>query len=179
MQDIFSVPIEILQLNNLDNDLLVNYAKKKYNSSKKYENCFSYDVELQDLKSVVLQSAEKFSTNYTGNTNNKIIIKRVWPNIHTDNSLITPHAHRDSFLSAVYYPKADNGELVIQSPFSHSHLSHVDPNTITKYNAYNSDNFFIPVKTGMLIIFNAMLIHYVKPINGERYSIAFDLELEK
>lgn len=179
MQNIFSIPIEILQLNDFNNEILINYAKQKYNENKKYKDCSPYDLELKDLNSIVIQSAERFASNYTGNPNNKITIKKVWPNIHADKSLLTAHAHRDSFLSAVYYPKVNNEELIIQSPFSHGHLSHVNPDLIEKYNEYNSDNFFIPLKTGMLVIFNAMLIHYIRPSNDERISIAFDLELEK
>ena len=102
MQDIFSVPIEILQLNNLDNDLLVNYAKKKYNSSKKYENCFSYDIELQDLKSVVLQSAEKFSiSKREGNFNNEIfkVLEIIPMSDHTATVIMKKNTDDKKFIS--------------------------------------------------------------------------------
>jgi len=51
-------------------------------------------------------------------------------------------------------------------------------NFIKKYNEYNSDNFFIPIKSGMLVIFNSMLIHYAKFCKKERISIAYDLNLK-
>ena len=178
MQNIFSIPITILQLNNINNNILINYAQSNYNENIKYINCKDTDFELQELNSVVLQQAKKFAFNYTNNEVN-LKIKRVWSNVKVDNSIQTPHAHRDSFLSAVYYPLATDGELVIQSPFSHSHLSHLNPDLIKKYNEYSSDNFFVPAKTGMLVIFNAMLIHYVKPTTEKRISIAYDLIIDE
>ena len=77
MQNIFSIPIEILQLNDFNNEILINYAKQKYNENKKYKDCSPYDLELKDLNSIVIQSAERFASNYTGNPNNKITIN--WP----------------------------------------------------------------------------------------------------
>jgi len=193
MQNIFSIPIEILQLNGINNDSLVVYAKEKYNSNYKHLNkivkynsnyeylkCSPYDIQLQELNSVVISYAEKFASFYIGNNDkSKIKIEKIWVNANTDLSILRPHAHRESFLSAVYYPKAEDAELAIISPFTHTHLVHINPELIKNYNEYNSDNFFIPVKTGMLVIFNSMLIHYAKFCKKERISIAYDLTLQK
>ena len=59
MQNIFSVPITILQLNNINNDILIDYAKSNYNENIKYINCKDTDFELQELNSVVLQQSKK------------------------------------------------------------------------------------------------------------------------
>jgi uncharacterized protein (TIGR02466 family) len=178
MQNIFSIPIEILQLTNIDNNLLVEYAKSRYDENCKYSNCSVYDIELQDLNKIVKSCVENFSLNYVSNEGNIVDVKKVWVNIKADRSITTPHAHRDSFLSAVYYPKAEDGELVILNPFAHSHLSHINPSNIINFNEYNSENFSIPIKTGMLIIFNSMLVHYVNYTDKERISIAYDINLK-
>ena len=51
-------------------------------------------------------------------------------------------------------------------------------NNSINFNEYNSENFSIPIKTGMLIIFNSMLVHYINYTDKERISIAFDINLK-
>jgi uncharacterized protein (TIGR02466 family) len=175
MQNIFSIPISILKLKEQNNSSLVNYSKSNYDSEKKELNI--KDKELKQLNKIVLKECEKFASNYLIN-NLKLKIDRVWANVNIDKLIEVPHAHRNSFISAVYYPLAKNTQLIIQSPFTISHLAHIDPDLISSFNEYNSDSFCIPVETGMLVIFNSMLVHHVLPTNNERVSIAYDLVLK-
>ena len=59
IQNIFSIGITTIKLDNIDNDLLINYAKNKFKSDVKNTNYKSDDVELKELTPSVLYWSNK------------------------------------------------------------------------------------------------------------------------
>ena len=110
----------------------------------------------------------------TSNPNVEVYLQRVWGNHNVNEDICIPHVHRESFLSAVYYPKSTDGRIQFYSPFTDAILSHV-PVIADKYNEFNSSQHTLYPKTGWLILFPANLLHVVLPSKEERYSIVYDI----
>ena len=84
------------------------------------------ESELLRLNQVVLQEGQKILDGMIGNPDVntvKVNITRMWGNDGLNNDIAIPHVHRDSFLSAVYYPKADEGSIHFYSPWNDAILT--------------------------------------------------------
>lgn len=177
-QTLFSVGISTFELQGLDNDNLCSYVKS--NVSKNSRHVDQYDAELNILNGIVLQQTQKILDKTISNpdvSNLKTNIKRVWVNDNLNTDITTTHAHRDSFLSAVYYPKSTDGKIQFYIPFAEAFLAHVPIHKAKEYHEYNSTYWDFDVKTGWLIIFNAMLPHSALPCKEERISIVYDISV--
>ena len=173
---LFSIGLTTLQLEGIDNDLLCKYVKRnidKNNRHVKHEDC-----ELSLLNQIVLNETQKILDGIISNseiTNIKTNIKRVWVNHNLNEDISTTHAHRDSFLSAVYYPKSTDGKIQFYIPYSEAFLAHVPIHQAKEYHEYNSTYWKFEVKTGWLLIFNSMLPHVALKSIDERISIVYDI----
>lgn len=171
---IFSIGISTLQLNGLDNDQLCEQIKLCHNGSDDLKRDLGLtNPHLNNLNDIVLEQCQKILDGITENL--KVKLKRVWGNHNLNSDICIPHTHRDSFLSAVYYPKSTDGKIHFYSPWTDAILSHVPINKTKEFNEYNSSYYELPVKTGYLVIFPAHLSHFVPISESERYSIAYDV----
>jgi len=84
------------------------------------------------------------------------------------------HNHSNSILSGCLYVKALDGRDKIE--FYKEGYEQIKI-TSKGYNVFNSSSWWIPVKTGQLIIFPSYLTHAVPAISGEedRISLAFNV----
>jgi len=177
---LFSIGVSTLKLKGMDNDPLCEYVKQNVNNKDRQVQ--KTDVELSCLNSIVLEQTQKILDKIISNpnvNNLKTKIKRVWVNHNLNKDISVTHAHRDSFLSVVYYPKSEDGRIHFYVPFADSFLSHVPVHHALEYNEYNSSSWNIEVKTGSLIIFNSILPHCALPSNKERMSIVYDIVVEE
>lgn len=173
---LFGIGITILKLDGIDNEKLCHLSEKITDESNRHIN--QNEPELQELNSIVLKQSQVILDGIIANPdcdNIKTNIQRVWVNNNFNKDITIPHAHRDSFLSAVYYPKSTDGRILFYSPFSDSFLAHVPIKKSKNYHAFNSTFQEFDVKTGWLIFFNSMLPHYVPYSNEERVSIVYDI----
>ena len=178
---IFSIGITTLQLNGLDNDLICEQIKihqeGKGDMSKRDMN-INHSC-LTQLNNIVLKNAQNIVDGLAQDKNIKANLKKVWGNHNFNHNICTPHTHRDSFLSAVYYSKSTDGKIHFYSPWTDAILSHLPFNVDPKeFNEYNSSFYEINVKTGMLVLFPAHLPHFVPISKEERFSIAYDIICE-
>lgn len=174
---IFSVGLTSVFIEGIDNDSLVKHSKEKSGQNPLDPKLLS----LNKLNDVVLLECQKILDGIIGNADVKdirVFIKRLWSNNGLNTSITIPHTHRDSFLSAVYYPKAENGLIHFYSPFTDMFLSHVPIGLTKKFNQYNSGFYSCEAKTGFLYIFPSMLTHYVPQTPGERISVVYDIGVE-
>jgi len=100
-------------------------------------------------------------------------ITQSWANYTKPGQWHHRHSHSNSFISGVFYIKA-NKETDSIKFFKEGYQQvklHVD-----KYNFYNSDTWWFPVKTGQLILFPSSLTHMVPILQGEdqRVSMSFN-----
>lgn len=173
---LFSIGLTTLQLEGIDNEILCQYVIDNINKNSRHVN--QSDQELNLLNEVVLSETQKILDSIISNseiTNIKTNIKRVWVNHNLNEDISTTHAHRDSFLSAVYYPKSTDGKIQFYIPYSEAFLSHVPIHQAKQYHEYNSTYWKFEVKTGWLLIFNSMLPHVALKSTDERISIVYDI----
>ena len=180
-RNIFSISITTLQLTNLDNTLLCEEIKNLQNRENKDLKRFM-DLNnpcLNLLNGMILEQSKNILENNLQNTSAEVYLKRVWGNHNFNSDICIPHTHRHSFLSAVYYPKATDAKIHFYSPWTDALLSQVPTDEPKEFNEYNSSYYELYVKTGMLVIFPAHLPHFVPVSTDDRYSIAYDIGLNK
>ena len=180
----FSIKVDRFKLTNIDNDMLVNYALDMKNEPQTiWGPIVDNSWQSEDIR---LHESEKFKSFYSiyenklnqvyhtsYNKNYKVKISLAWCSVRNHEEITKPHYHKESFLSAVYYPQANNEELQFLNPnpqlFGLSLKEYVE-----KYDEYNSEYWHVRVDTGDLLVFNSMLYHYIKPTNKQRISFAID-----
>ena len=83
------------------------------------------------------------------------------------------HAHSNSWLSGVYYPKGDPGFSI---KFFHDHKTQFHTPTI-KSNIYNSNEWTIIPEDNYLILFFSQLRHKImaNQATKDRFSLAFNI----
>jgi len=185
--NMFSIKVDRFKLTNIDNDMLVNYALDMKNepqtiSGPIVDNSWqSEDIRLHEsdkFKSFYSIYEDKLNQVYhtSYNKNYKVKISLAWCTVRNHEEIMKPHYHKESFLSAVYYPQANNEELQFLNPnpqlFGLSLKEYVE-----KYDEYNSEYWHVRVDTGDLLVFNSMLYHYIKPTNKQRISFAIDSKI--
>lgn len=179
---IFSIGISKFQLNGLDNETLCEQVRHfSTNPNNRIHGQRDMKVDnphLTSLTDVVIKESQKITDSILANPNVRVTCfpKRVWGNHNLNCDICIPHVHRDSFLSAVYYPKAsEDSRLHFQSPFTDALLSQIPILASETYDEFNSAYHQIHAETNMLVIFPANLLHFVPPTRGERYSIVYDI----
>ena len=181
---IFSIGISKFKLNGLDNETLceqVRYFSTNPNNRNRIygeRDMGLNNPHLTELSKLILKESQKITDSILANPNIDVtcFVKRIWGNHNLNGDICIPHVHRDSFLSAVYYPKAsENSRLHFQSPFTDALLAQIPISASEKYDEFNSAYHQVHAETGMLVIFPANLLHFVPPTPGERYSIVYDI----
>ena len=182
--NMFSIKVDRFKLTNIDNDMLVNYALDMKNEPQTIwgpivDNSWqSKDIRLHEsdkFKSFYSIYEDKLNQVYhtSYNKNYKVKISLAWCSVRNHEEITKPHYHKESFLSAVYYPQANNEELQFLNPnpqlFGLTRKEYVE-----KHDEYNSEYWHVRVDTGDLLVFNSMLYHYIKPTNKQRISFAID-----
>jgi len=165
---------------SVDNDVLENYCRTVDTSKSK--NLITHP-EMQELNAIVESKVNEvfYSTGFS--KEHQLEISACWRNINNGIYIDEPHVHNFSFLSAVYYVKADvmenTGNLELLTPVAS--IRHVvQPDIIQNYNQYNSEMWSIRPMTGKLVIFPSWIMHHVRQnqSNTDRISIAFDTRIK-
>lgn len=126
---------------------------------------------------------KSFITNHCKNYLHKIIspsnevelcITQSWLNYTKENEFHHSHSHPNSIISGVLYIDADEENDNIE--FTNPNIPQQIRPEIKEYNIWNSYSWWLPVKTGQLLIFPSSLIHQVKVKKGlnTRISLAFN-----
>jgi uncharacterized protein (TIGR02466 family) len=182
---LFTTPIWEVEINNLDNTSIVQYA---YNLRNKYPGAQisnrggwhskELDTPLPIELNNLIQDSTLFINQYCNSVTGirDLILGNWWININGPNNYNLVHDHQNALLSVVYYVKVDapnTGELVI----------HRDDPSRYYLGKYRKDNthfsqqsYTIEPKTNKLVIFPAWVKHSVEmnKSNTERISIAFN-----
>tara|TARA_Y100000992_G_scaffold190646_1_gene129297 strand:- start:85 stop:603 length:519 start_codon:yes stop_codon:yes gene_type:complete len=165
---LFGVGLSQFHLSDIDNEKLSKFKEQRYLDTS--------DTLLSELNSRILKEG-KYILNSTCKSK-ELYIKKIWCNYNVNKDIEEPHNHRNSFLSAIYYPLSTDGVIQFFSPFSDYFLSQVPIEDVYDMNCYNSSFYELPVRSGDLIIFNSMLYHRAKLSANERISIAYDINIK-
>lgn len=186
-QKIFSIGISQYELDAcyVDNEKLCKDVKKSspdvgmdgtLSVSRKQMDIANPLIKM--LNDVVMMHSTNIIRGITGNDKINPELQRVWGNHNLNVDICSPHVHRQSFLSAVYYALSTDGRIEFHSPWTDNIMSIVPESSIVQYNEFNSSYYTIYPKTGMLIIFPSNLLHYALPSSNDRISVVYDIGIK-
>jgi uncharacterized protein (TIGR02466 family) len=176
IKNLFTVGVAKFNIGNIDNQSLIDYCKPFQGQQDKSIEFDTGDKVLDNIKYVFTETGEEFLKELLGSKEKTPVkIKKMWGNYNVENSIIQPHTHKTSLISAVYY--CTHGQITFQNPF-HVQLAHIDQKNIVEWNEYNSDHRFLNLVPGDLIVFNSQIYHYASITNDLRVSIACDMVVE-
>jgi uncharacterized protein (TIGR02466 family) len=100
-------------------------------------------------------------------------ITQSWLNWTRDGQYHHKHAHPNSVFSGVFYVNAKEDRDRIT--FHKDGYKQIKPK-YDEYTRWNSESWWLPVKTGQIVLFPSSLTHMVESIGGEeeRISLAFN-----
>jgi len=179
IRPIFSTGISVHTLKNVNNSEIVEYVKtnNNFNKPKDIYKILSEPI-FKNLNNII---EHKINEHYHETYNNKFkaVLLEAWGNSGNDSIITMPHIHTTGFISAVYYPHATEGYLTFLNPMV-GLLSKQDINMIDEHSPYTSECFSYPSKTGALIIFNSLLMHFVRcESNNDRVSLAYNATVKE
>jgi len=170
----------------IDSDCMISKSKceeysKVYNNVSR-SNAGGYHStnmigQLQLLENFLLIHAKTYAQQL--GLRNNLTISELWLNINSYKAYNKSHAHPHSCLSGVYYvtTPTDCGRICFvreSSKLIDSYLL----NYKEKETVYNWNEFCIPVRSGLLLLFPSYMEHYVEPNENEtepRISFSFNL----
>ena len=179
---IFPTPIyqssNIKKITEVESDFVEEQKSKVYKNEGNTTTLDTYVLEqpvFKDLKNILEQNLELYLNNVISpmEENIKIYITQSWLNYTNFKQYHHAHSHNNSFVSGVFYLKADkNFDFISFKSPPRPSLLELD----TYINMFNGVEFDFPVDEAQLIIFPSYLLHHVKVKhdNNERISLSFN-----
>jgi uncharacterized protein (TIGR02466 family) len=177
--ELFATPVTICELGRdfsieelfcVDDALKDTYANKGNQTSL---NTFVFaDERMSELHSFCIDTIDKFSKEILWQQNCELAVTQSWINLSREGDFHHMHNHPNSILSGVLYIEAHEGDIIqfYRTRETNSFLQQTET-----FNQYNSTSWFIPVKTGDLVIFPSHLFHDVPRVNSKkRISLSFN-----
>jgi len=180
--NLFPTPVQFFKLNRklrkLENNFLLNQEQRKNSgNTSSINNYILQEKELFNLKCFIELSLNKyFKKVYAPAEDVEIYITQSWLNYCKKGQFHHQHRHPNSFVSGIFYVQADaNKDKIYFYKDEYKQLSV----TTNKYNLYNSDSWWLEVKTGDLILFPSSLTHKVETVETDlRVSLSFNTFLK-
>ena len=180
---IFPTPIYITEIDRGFTKQELNFVKEqKKHCNKNSGNIYTTDTYILNRKE--FKNIKKFLTKHCKNYLDKVIcpknnielyITQSWLNYTETDQYHHKHEHPNSVISGVFYFDSDvENDKILFSKSTNLQMKPVIDNT--KFNLWNSETWFFPVKTGQLIMFPSSTIHQVDAKKGKntRISLAFN-----
>ena len=149
-----------------------DYANEGNTTSK--DRKILKNKELTELREFIEDSMmEYFKTIYSPKFEVSLYLTQSWANYTEQGQFHHKHAHPNSVVSGVFYPKANRA--VDKIYFYKDGYSQIKV-PASEYNPYNSETWWFEVGAGDLILFPSHLTHMVQTKEDEetRISIAFN-----
>jgi uncharacterized protein (TIGR02466 family) len=138
-------------------------------------NTHILDSEFPTIRNEIQNCIQYFVSTILNPKNNlQFFITQSWINYTEPGQFHHKHAHPNSILSGVFYFNAEEGFDKIHF-FKESYKQIVIPPK--EWNIHNSDSWWLPVKTGDIILFPSSLVHMVETTVSKttRTSLAFNV----
>lgn len=124
------------------------------------------------LKQFCLDAIDKYSGDVFKQIEIKLDITQSWVNESVVGQFHHLHNHPNSMVSGVFYVIAEQDDII-------QFHRHREPSSflyeVSEYNPYNSVTWFVPVKTGQLLLFPSHLFHEVPTVKSQRrISLSFN-----
>ena len=181
---------------DIDNHKLIQYADELEISGVSADNhkfksgwqSGYIDIENDNLKEIIncikerIQSINK--NVYQLNDNARFEIHNAWfnknsPEMHEPIASNEPHIHPGSFISFVYYVKAEhNAGNLIMIPNDTSLQLSLPNEYIQESNIFNCTQYTVMPTAGLLVAFPSWIRHYVEPNNSDTDRISFAVNVK-
>ena len=183
INNIFPIPVYKTKIDRGFTKQELNFVQEqKKHCSKNHGNTNTKDNYILNRKEFknIKKFLDKHCKNYLDTiicpkNNIEIYITQSWLNYTEADQYHHQHAHPNSAVSGVFYFDSDIEKDKIL--FTKGGYQQISPETDKeKFNLWNSDTWFFPVKTGDLIMFPSSTLHQVetKQGNNTRISLAFN-----
>ena len=182
IHSIFPVPIYTTRMDRAFTKKELQFVKEQkkhiYKSTGNFTTHDTYILDKKEFKNIK-KFLEKCCKDYLekiicSKNNISLYITQSWLNYTEESQYHHKHEHPNSVVSGVLYLDADvkNDKIVFSHPIRYQQIQ-VD---VDRFNAWNSDSWYVPVKTGELFMFPSSLSHQVivKKGNNTRISLAFN-----
>ena len=182
IHSIFPVPIYTTRMDRAFTKKELQFVKEQkkhiYKSTGNFTTHDTYILDKKEFKNIK-KFLEKCCKDYLekiicSKNNISLYITQSWLNYTEESQYHHKHEHPNSVVSGVLYLDADvkNDKIVFSHPIRYQQIQ-VD---VDRFNAWNSDSWYVPVKTGELFMFPSSLSHQVivKKANNTRISLAFN-----
>ena len=180
--ELFPIPLYKKSLNRNFKKEELNFVKKTRNNIiVNRGNSFSKNTDILNeklftnlKKELDLMIKEYFYDMLNVSKHILPFITQSWLNFTEKNQYHHIHDHSNSFVSGVFYINADEKNDKIK--FFNKKYQQIKPE-IEKWNMWNSESWWFPVKTGDIILFPSSLTHMVETKEGDntRISLAFNV----
>ena len=182
IHSIFPVPVYITEINRAFTKKELQFVKEQKNHTYKNTGNFTtHDTYVLDKKEFknIKKFLEKCCKDYLekiicSKNNITLYITQSWLNYTEESQFHHKHEHPNSVVSGVLYLDTDvkTDQIVFSHPIRYQQIQA----DVDKYNTWNSDSWWFPVKTGELYMFPSSLTHQVvtKEGNNTRISLAFN-----
>ena len=183
IHSIFPIPIYTTKMDRGFTKQELNFVKEHKKHCKNNIGNFStkdtYILNNKEFKNIK-KFLDKHCKNYLNTiicpkNNIELYITQSWLNYTDANQYHHQHQHPNSVISGVLYFDSDieNDRILFSKSGYEQMISNIDK---TKFNLWNSETWFFPVKTGRLIMFPSSTIHQVETKKGKntRISLAFN-----
>jgi len=177
--NLFPTPVSFFELGRelsvKESEFLLNLEQKSNeNNATSKERCLLDDPKLASLREFIEASVSMyFKEIYSPKNKVNLRITQSWVNYTKPGQKHHRHNHANSFISGVFYIKA-NKETDRIHFFKGGYQQIKLP--VDQWNSYNSESWWLPVGTGELILFPSSLTHMVEEVKGEdiRVSMSFN-----
>ncbi len=183
INNIFPTPVYMTEINRAFTKQELNFVKeqKKHcapntgNINTK-DNYILNRKEFKNIKKFLNKHCENYlKTIICPKENIELYITQSWLNYTETDQFHHKHAHPNSVVSGVLYfnSNVENDKIL----FSRDDYQQIKPVIDDKkFNLWNSETWFFPVKTGQLVMFPSSTTHQVETKQGKntRISLAFN-----
>ena len=176
---LFATPVYVTELNRKLTSKETNFKKiKQIKNYGNYKSNDSYILNTKQFSNIKkeLDIAIKDYFNKIISPKNKITpyITQSWLNYTNTNEHHHKHNHPNSLVSGILYLNAN--EKFDKVEFYRDDYNMIKPE-IKNFNFFNSESWWLPVKTGQIMLFPSSLSHSVSIKKGtnNRVSLAFNV----
>ena len=133
------------------------------------------DPDMADIRRFIQHNIERYLRDVMcGSLDVRLDITQSWVNVTQEGQFHHHHKHPNSVVSGVFYPQATSErDRIYFSREVGAETIRIDP---VEYNTFNSSVWWIPVQTGLLVLFPSGLHHKVEVLEpgDERISLSFN-----
>ena len=179
-KSLFPIPISFFKLDrnisDEENAFLLNLEQKpnKHNTRSTDHNVLD-NPNLNLLREFIKISVATYLKEiYSPKNDISLRITQSWTNCTAPGQSHHKHTHSNSFISGVFYIKAniETDRIFFYKNDNYKQLDYI----VDQWNPFNSNSWWYPVGTGALVLFPSSLAHSVEMIGGAdtRISLSFN-----